>query len=206
MLKLALILTGVCYAIISKNDFHVYLIINASLLMIMLMNRRNINVVHLCALMLAVYLGEMLLFKHFIVTRSDSLSAMQVNAIIFSVHFLTDLLLFFLVVFRAPLTRSRLAARNKPYGHIFTYNAEFALTGLFMVFMAVDLLALGENFIRHLDEFGFSPETAQLLSGWNWVYYQYENIKSVLLGLTFLLVWMMTYPIGQDAYQQAPAG
>ena len=205
MFKFAFIIIGVCYAIISKNDFHVYLIINASLLMIMLMNRRNINVVHLCALMLAVCLGEVLLFEHVILTRSDTLSAMQVNTIIFSLHFLADLLLFCLVMFRAPFTRSYLAARNKAYDHVFIYNAEFALTSLFVVFMAVDLLALGENFIRHLDELGFSLETAQLFSGWNWVYYQYETIKSILLGMTFLLVWMMTYPLGQDVYQEAPA-
>ena len=203
MFKFALIIIGVCYAIISKNDFHVYLIINASLLIIMLMNRRNINVVHLCALMLAVYLGEMLLFKYFIVTRSDTLSAMAVNAIIFSVHFLVDLLLFFLVMLRAPFTRSRLAAQNKTYDHIFIYNAEFALTSLFVVFMAVDLLALGENFIRHLNELGVSPETARLFSGWNWLYYQYETIKSILLGMTFLLIWMMSYPLGQGEYQKA---
>ena len=205
MFKLALILIGVCYAIISKNHHHVYLIIDASLLLIMLTNRHNINVVHLCALMLAVYLGEMMVFERFIVTRSETLNTMWVNAIIFSVHLLVDILLFCLVVFRAPLTRSRLAAQNKPHEHVFIYNAEFALTSLFVVFMVVDLLAFAENFIRHLSEFGFSEQTAKMFSGWNWLYHHYEHIKFVLLGITFLLIWMMTYPVGQEAYRGAAA-
>ena len=205
MFKLALILIGVCYAIISKNHYHVYLIIDVSLLMIMLINRHNINVVHLCGVMLAVYLGEMMIFDHVIVTSSETLSAMWVNAIIFSAHLLVDLLLFFLVMFRAPFTRSLLAAQNKPHHHIFIYNAEFALTSLFVVFMVVDLLALGENFIRHLDELGVSLKMAQTFSGWNWIYYQYEHIKFVLLGITFLLIWSMTYPIGKEAYKKMEA-
>ncbi|WDD97875.1 hypothetical protein [Thalassomonas actiniarum] len=204
MFKFAVIIIGVCYAIFSKNHQHVYIMMDVSLLLIMLMNRHNINVVHLCAALLAVYLGEMLVFEYFIDTTSDTLSAMWVNAIIFSVHLLVDVLLFFLVVFRAPVTRCLLAAREQPYDHIFIYNAEFALSSLFVVFMAVDLLALGENFIRHLDELGFSGESARFFSGWNWLYHQYENIKFVLLGMTFLLIWMMTYPIGQDEYQKAP--
>ncbi|WDE10622.1 hypothetical protein [Thalassomonas haliotis] len=206
MFKLALIIIGVCYAIFSKNHQHVYIMMDVSLLLVMLMNRQNINVVHLCAALLAVYLGEMLVFEYFIETGSNSLSAVWVNAIIFLVHLLVDLLLFFLVVFRAPVTRRFLAARARPYDHVFIYNAEFALSSLFVVFMAVDLLALGENFIRHLDEFGFSPATAQFFSGWNWLYHQYEHIKFVLLGMTFLLIWMMTYPIGQHEYQEAKAG
>lgn len=206
MFKLALIITGVCYAIFSKNHQHVYIMMHASLLLVMLMNRHNVNVVHLCVALLAVYLGEMLVFEYFIKTSSETLSAMWVNIIIFSVHLLVDLLLFFLVMFRAPVTRSLLATRNKPYEHVFIYNAEFALSSLFVVFMAVDLLALGENFIRHLDQLGFSGESAQLFSGWNWLYHQYENIKFVLLGMTFLLIWMMTYPIGQHEYQEVKAG
>lgn len=50
-------------------------------------------------------------------------------------------------------------------------------TRLMMVFMLVDLLALGENFIRHLDEFGASAEVAGFFFGWNWLYRQYETVN-----------------------------
>ena len=204
MAKIVLILLGVCFACVTE-PFHTRILITVSLLLLMIRYKDNINVVHLCGILLAVYLVETLLFKFVIVNQSDTLSDMAVNAIIFGAHFLIDLLLFVLVSLRAPFSRSRLEAQGKPTDHVFIYNAEFALTSLFVVFMAVDLLALGENFIRHLDDLGLSAELAQTFSGWNWLYYKYEYVKSMLLGLTFLLLWTITYPVGQQAYKEAKA-
>ncbi|WDE05501.1 hypothetical protein SG34_000695 [Thalassomonas viridans] len=201
MAKLALIFLGVCYAIASKDFLHVSLIINCSLLLIMWMNRDNINVVHLCGIMLAVYALEMVIFENFIVTESETMSYLWVNAIIFGTHFLVDLLLFVLVALRAPLTRGWLESKGKSHDHVFIHNSEFALTSLFVVFMFFDLLALGENFLRHLDKLGFSGEIVTYFADWTGVYYHYETVKSALLGLTFLLIWTMATGIGQDAYK-----
>ena len=201
MVKLVLVFLAVIYSIVSQNHLHVYLIINASLLLIILMNRDNINVVHLCGALLVVYMVEMIIFHNFIVTESDTLSRMAVNTIIFSFHFVVDLVLFILVALRAPFTRGRLAAQGKPYDHVYIYNSEFGLKSLFVVFMLIDLLALVENFIRHLDEFGVSTEIAQFFSSWTIVFYSYIPVKSVLLGITFLLIWSMTTTIGKEKYQ-----
>lgn len=202
MVKLVLIFIGVCYAVASQNSLHVSVLINISLLLIMLMNRGNINVVHLCGALLAVYLVEMLVFENFIVTESEVMSSMQLNAIIFAVHLLVDLVLFILVALRAPFTRGRLAAQGKPHDHVFIYNSEFGLKGLFAVFMIVDFLALAENFIRHLDEFGLNAEIAEFFANWTIVFYSYIPVKSALLGITFLLIWSMTTDIGQDKYKK----
>ncbi|WDE11759.1 hypothetical protein [Thalassomonas haliotis] len=201
MAKLALIFLGVCYAIASKNMFHISIVIISSLLLIMWMKRDNINVVHLCGIILAVYLLEMVIFENFIITESETMSYLWINAIIFAFHFFIDLLLFVLVAIRAPLTRGWLESKGRPHDHVFIHNSEFALTSLFVVFMFFDLLALGENFLRHLDELGFSGDIAGLFADWTGIYYHYETVKSALLGLTFLLIWTMATGLGQDEYK-----
>ncbi|WDE09005.1 hypothetical protein SG34_029945 [Thalassomonas viridans] len=202
MAKLALIFLGVCYAVVSKNPLHVSIIINVSLVLIMLMNRRNINVVHLCGALLTVYIIEMLLFEFVVIIERGRMSPMWLNASIYATHFVIDLMLFILVALRAPFTRGRLAAQGKPYDHVFIYNSEFGLKSLFIVFMLVDLLALVENFIRHLDEFGLSDNIAQLFSNLTIVYYSYSPVKFVLLGITFLLIWSMTTDVGKEEYKK----
>jgi len=200
LFQLTLIFSGVIYAIVSQNHLHVSIIINISLLFIILRSRNNINVQHLCGALLIVYIIEMLLFEYVIVIERGSIPSIWHNAIIFATHLLIDLVLFFLLILRAPFTRARLEAQGKPTDHIYKYNAELALTSLMSLFMVVDLMALGENFLRHLDEFGITGSVAEFFSGWNLVYYQYENVKFVLLGMTFLLVWLMATNLGQQRY------
>ncbi|WDE05244.1 hypothetical protein SG34_028810 [Thalassomonas viridans] len=202
LFQLTLIFAGVIYAIVSQNPFHVSIIINVSLLIIMLISRDNINVVHLCTALLFVYVVEMLVFQNLIVTKSDTMSSMTVNAIIFSFNFITDLVLFFLLIFRAPITRAILESKGKDSSHIYKYNAELALISLMTLFMVVDLMALVENFLRHLDKFGITGPVAEFFADWTLVYNQYENMKFTLLGLTILLVWMMASNIGQQPYKE----
>ena len=205
MAKLILIFLGVCYAIISQNPLHISVLINISLLLIIFMNRHNVNIVHVSAALLTMFFIEMLIFENLIVTKSETMSQMWVNAIVYTTHFIIDLVLFLLLAFRAPFTRARLQAQGKPHCHVFTYNSEFALASLFIVFILVDVLALVENFIRHLDEFGLSTQVVQMFSNWTMFFYSYVPIKSVLLGITFLLIWTMATSIGQDKYQKAEA-
>jgi len=57
-----------------------------------------------------------------------------------------------------------------------------------------------ESFIRHLDELGFSSEIAEKFANWTWVYYHYGEIKSLLLGVSFVLLWSMISKVGQKKY------
>ncbi|WP_281558903.1 hypothetical protein [Thalassomonas sp. RHCl1] len=199
--KLVLILAGVLFAS-TAVPLYTDILIAGSLLLIMLQYKNNDNVRHLCGIMLTVYLLQFLLFTFVIKTNSETLSKMTVNTIIFGTHFLIDLVLYVLVSNRVHFTRDRLKAKGKPTDHVFIYRAEFALISVFALFMAVDLLALLENFIRHLDEFGVNAETAKMFSGWNWLYYQYEIFKGILLGLTFLFLWTITIGEGQKEYKK----
>lgn len=205
MVKLALLLLGVCFIGVAE-PIHTYALINLSLLLVMYMNRVNDNVVHLCSVMLLVYLVESFVFQFFMVQESDVLSDMAVNAYLFLMHFTADLILFVLITLRPALSRSWLEKQGKSSDHIFIYNTEFALTSLMLVFMLVDLLALVENATRHLTEFGVSAGTADIFSGWNWFFYNYAPVKAILLGLTFLFLWTINVPGGQDKYKAVEAG
>jgi hypothetical protein len=125
---------------------------------------------------------------------------MWMNVITYSIHFVTDLFLYVFVLFRAPLSRLILLAKNKPIDNIYMYQSEFAFMSLYVVLMLVDLSSLLESFMRHLDELGFSAEIAENFSNWTWIYYHYSDIKSVLSGLGFILLWSMISKVGQKKH------
>ncbi|WDE12334.1 hypothetical protein [Thalassomonas haliotis] len=209
MAKIVLIILGACFVGAAEAFYMRLLIVGSlllivgSLLLIAYQYRNDINIRDLCGIMLGVTLVEVVLFEFFIVTDSETMSSMAVNAIIFGAHFALDLLMFILISNRVQFTRARLEAKGKPTDDVFLYSTEFALTSIFIVFMAVDLLALLENFIRHLDEFGVSAEIAKIFSGWNWLFYQYKVVKGILLGITILFLWTITYKSGREEYKQA---
>ena len=203
MFKLILIILGVLIAVVSNNQLLISTLIIGSLLFIIIIHRANTNVFHLCFFFMAVKIVEVILFEFFIIPMlysNETISSMWINAITFSIHFITDLFLYIFVLFRAPLSRKILLAKNKPIDNIHMYQSEFAFMSLFIVLMLVDLAALLENFIRHLDELGFSPEIADKFTNWTWIYYHYADIKSILAGLSFVLLWSMISKVGQQKY------
>ncbi len=202
MFKLILIILGVLVAVISENQLLIRILIIGSLLFILLTNKNNPNIFHLCFGFMAVKIVEMIIIENILIPMysDDTLSSMRMNAIIFSLHFVTDLLFYLFVLFRAPLSRMVLLAKNKSTDNIYMYQSEFAFMSLFVVLMFIDLAALLENFIRHLDEIGFSAEIAEQFYDWTWIYYHYSDIKSSLAGISFILLWSMISSVGQKKY------
>ncbi|MFT5760740.1 MAG: hypothetical protein ACI9LM_005527 [Alteromonadaceae bacterium] len=205
MFKLILIILGVLVAVISENQLLIGSLIIGSLLFILITNRDKPNVFHLCFGFITLKILEMIIFENFIIYESNTLSSMWINAIIFSIHFITDLFFFLFVLFRAPLSRIVLLAINKPIDNIYMYQAEFAFMSLYVVLMLVDLAALLENFIRHLDQLGFSDEIAEHFTNWTWIFYHYIEIKSSLVGIFFILLWSMTSKFGQKKHTTTSA-
>jgi hypothetical protein len=202
MIKLILIILGVLIALISENHLLIFTLVIGSLLFILVNQRANANVFHLCICFITVKIIEMIVFKNIIVPMysSETMSSMWMNVITFTTHLVTDLFLYCFVLFRAPLSRAILLARNKSIDSIYMYQSEFAFLSLFFVFILIDLAAILESFIRHLDEVGFSLDIAEKFANWTWVYYHYSDIKSVLAGLSFILIWSMISKIGQQEY------
>lgn len=208
ILKLALIITIVAFAIVSRNTLLITIVFTVSTLVVMFVNRDDINIVYLCAGFIMVKAIERGIFTFAIepafseVYADETKSTIWLGAVIFTTHFIIDLILFYMVLLRAPFTRARLAASNKPINKVRIYKAEIALASLFSVFMFIDLLALVENFIRHLDDIGFNMEVAQKFSGWHWVYYHYLDLKSLLTGCAFMLLWSMSTEIAREQYHR----
>ncbi|WDE02137.1 hypothetical protein [Thalassomonas actiniarum] len=206
--KLALIIAIVTFAIVSRNTLLITIVFSVSIFAVMFINRDDINIVHLCAGFIIIKAVERAIFIFAIepgfseVYADETRSTVWLGAAMFTTHFITDLFLFYMVLLRAPFTRARLTAQNKPIDKVRLYKAEVAFASLFSVFMFIDLLALVENFIRHLNEIGFSMEVAQIFSGWNWVYYGYLDMKSMLTGCAFMLLWSMSTEISREQYHR----
>ncbi|WDE08543.1 hypothetical protein SG34_031975 [Thalassomonas viridans] len=206
--KLALIIAIVAFAMVSRNTLLIAIVFTACIFAVMFIKRDDINIVYLCAGFIIVKAIEESLFTFIIepgfseVYADETRSTVWLGAVTFATHFIIDLLLFYMVLLRAPFTRARLAAQNKPIDKVRLYKAEVAFASLFSVFMFVDLLALVENFIRHLDDIGFSTEIAQKFYGWNWVYYSYLDIKTVLTGCAFMLLWSMSTELAREQYHR----
>ncbi|WDE02546.1 hypothetical protein [Thalassomonas actiniarum] len=208
ILKLALIIAIVTFAIVSRNTLLIAIVFTVSIFTVMFVNRGDINIMYLCAGFIIVKTIEESLFSFVIepgfseVYADETKSTVWLGAAMFTIHFITDLILFYMVLLRAPFTRARLAAQNKPIDKVHMYKAEVAFASLFSVFMFIDLLALIENFIRHLDDIGFSMEVAKIFSGWNWVYYHYLDMKSILTGCAFMLLWSMSTEKAREQYHR----
>ncbi|MFT5760742.1 MAG: hypothetical protein ACI9LM_005529 [Alteromonadaceae bacterium] len=200
MFKLILLILGILIAAVSESRLLISGLLISSLVFVLVTNRDNPNIFHLFFGFITVKLLELIIFENFIIYSSDTLSSMWINTIIISIHFVTDLFLYFFVRFRAPLTRRILSAKNKSIDNVYMYQAEFGFMSLLVVFILVDLSAWLENFMRHLDELGFSAEIAEKFSHWTWVYYHYADIKGMLAGLSFILLWSMLSSAGRQKY------
>jgi len=192
----------VIIAVISENNLLISVMIICSLLSVMLTNKDNHNILHLCLGFLIVKTLDMLILGNISKSSDETISSMWVNLTIFSIHLIVDIVLFVFVLFRAPLSRLILLAKNKSVEHIFMCQSEVAFMSLFIVFMLVDLAAIIENFMRHLDEMGFAIETAETFSSWTWIFYHYSDIKSLLTGMSFILIWTMIFSAGQQKFNR----
>lgn len=64
---------------------------------------------------------------------------------------------------------------------------------VFMLYLFVDLYALGENFVRNLDKLGFPEEQVSHLWGVTHMYYNIEIYKSILIGLAGICLFASVY-------------
>lgn len=115
------------------------------------------------------------------------------NYVIFGSYFLIDLPVILLVAFRAPLSRF---IDHKRYGEFdperyCITNADLVIGKVYMIYCLINFLALAENGLRHLGDFGFDSHSAIAVWLYNharviWIYYEY--IKYPLNMLEFIAI------------------
>jgi hypothetical protein len=147
-------------------------------------NKMHINIVGLISIIMAMRVVEKLLW--WLVVDAN-------NYIIFGSYFLIDLPVILLVAFRAPLSRF---IEFKRFGEFdaqrYTItNADLVIGKVYMIYCLINLLALGENALRHLDDFGFDKSadaTVWLYNHARVIWSSYEYVKYMLNMIEFIAI------------------
>jgi len=115
----------------------------------------------------------------------------------FGTHLALDILLF-LAIFYRPIVAQLCLSKQDIAKRVHFVNADLSLMVLFLIYMIVDFLAIGENLIRNLEHIGFSEEFAKQFWSWTLIYDGYEEIKRTLNIMEFLVIWSTIKKIGSE--------
>ncbi|WP_018692539.1 hypothetical protein [Algicola sagamiensis] len=204
MIHTLFIVLGVIFAIKLDTPFVTLSTVILALLFTLIHNRQHMNIVHLCLMLVMLKVLELLLFELVIPTSSDTISTFWVNNFVYLASFALDLTVFFLLMFRTSFSRTYLIKANRPSEPIFMTNADIGLMSLYFLLMVFNLVALIENIIRHLEMVGFSEEFAKQFWDWDWVFYNYSDIKRVFLGIELFVIWSTVSGLAKERFKYAP--
>ncbi|CCQ12654.1 hypothetical protein PALB_35940 [Pseudoalteromonas luteoviolacea B = ATCC 29581] len=122
--------------------------------------------------------------------NNNIVSNFTVNTLFFSSHLATDLLLVFICRNRWTLTlkKSQILSNEDFKRSKGPSLADAPTMGLFLLFVIFDLMLLGENTLRNLEQFGVSEEFAKQFWGAQFFYNIHAETKSVLQAILFMLL------------------
>ncbi len=163
-----------------------------ALVVIMIWYRDNVNAVHICAIQLTVVTLEYSVFHFNVFALHESSLHLWKNTRIYTIHFITDTVNFIALAYRPALSRMVLRIRNRSCEDVHFTISDMTLMTICLLFIVADLLAMFENFIRNLDYLGFDEEFAKQFWDWNWVFYNYPTIKSILAGVELWAILSIT--------------
>ncbi|GEK11772.1 hypothetical protein [Pseudoalteromonas peptidolytica] len=163
------------------------------------------NIRHICILLFVTHLLGFSFFHFELFALSDESIQVWKNNRIYLIHFLTDVVMFLLIATRPILSRNWLTRKGKETKEVLMTNADMALMTVFLLFICIDLLAMAENLIRNLEYLGVNEEFAKQFWGWDWVFYNYSSIKSILLGLELAAVLSITTKMARQNFTRRKA-
>jgi hypothetical protein len=149
-------------------------------------NREHINIVGLIAIIMLMKVIELPVSMGWLLTSAS-------NYTLFGSYFLIDLPVILLVALRVPLSRF---IDYKRFGDFDKHrykitNADLVIGKTYMMYCLINLLALIENSLRHLDDFGFDGQSNVAL----WLYQNarilwdhYEYLKHILNMSEFFII------------------
>lgn len=151
-------------------------------------NRAFVNIVSLLCILLTVKLGELAILEFVKETKS--------NYLIFSSFFLVDIPAIVLIGLRVPLFRYldylRFGKEQYEPDRFVVTNADLLVGKIYITYVIINLLALAEHALRHLDDFGFPPDaqyTIYLYQNLRLIYEYYEYLKHSLNFIEFIAVF-----------------
>ncbi|MBQ4814146.1 hypothetical protein J8M20_22460 [Pseudoalteromonas luteoviolacea] len=156
--------------------------------------RSNINIAHICALLASQHIVSIIIFNFNLFPVEPDAPGVWHNARAFTIHFILDLILFFAIGLRPAISRWVKRHYDDAKQMICMTNADIALLSIFGLFMLADSLALIENFLRNLRYLGVTGTLSTYFQNWTGIYYNYELIKSFILGLEMIAVLSIIKP------------
>lgn len=111
-----------------------------------------------------------------------------------------DLAVLLLLMFKAPLLRKCEPSQNENV--YFVTRLDMLLGAIYLLHLSVNLLALAEHFLRHLDSFGLPVSnelTAYLFENARFIYHIFPYVKHILNISEFLVIWsLLSNSVVQD--------
>jgi hypothetical protein len=150
--------------------------------------RNNVNSVHVAVLLLVLISVETVIQVSEVFIPNSDIANVWKNTIIYSTYLAFDIVALFAVMFRPALSRTFMQDRKS---EIHITKAEVLLISVYVLFIIVNVLALGENFIRNLEHMGISEEVAKQFWSWDWVYYNFSTMKRFVLALQLFSILLL---------------
>ncbi|MFC3032759.1 hypothetical protein ACFOEE_09525 [Pseudoalteromonas fenneropenaei] len=166
----------------------------------------SLNIRYLLAVFISISLVEMFLFFGLKFIVVGNVARAYSNSLFYLIHLVIDLSLI-------GVLRNRQVFQLKWYGDkepkITAKILERSLIdapmyGLLIIFCFVDTAGLAENVIRNLEHFGFSEEFAKPFWSWDFVFYLYSPVKTVLMCFVVMLFFAAIYIERSKAKRAAP--
>ncbi|PCK31388.1 hypothetical protein [Pseudoalteromonas piscicida] len=184
----------IAYIQITFEEYaYIYIIVTTLIFTFFFKSQENIK--HISAGLVLVISFEFFLYSLITEILFPERPAYFVNALIFSLHFFTDLALFYYFKNRTKLSMafiSKFVPEKREF--IYMTHADILLVGIYFLFMVVDIAAFIENLIRNMDYiFGVAEDTAKPFWSWNWVYQSYPYAKAILLAAVVTVLLATVY-------------
>lgn len=168
------------------------LVLSVVLFCIAIININNINIRHICGLLITYKLAIYCLMNFYLI---DSIAILQLdsiwtNSILFGIQLITLTIMTGIMFYRPVLSRFIENKRSPVENDQVTVTfADNILVLLFKVLTIITLIVFCENIIRHLDYVGFSEEFAKNFWHWIFFYNHFEILTHVVEILCCLFIF-----------------
>lgn len=183
------IIIGTLWATFFFADHYALSLVMFILAFMFLMEKKDLNFRYLSASIISVSAIEIILISFLLKHIYEQYSGFTQGLWIYSTHLFIDLIIYYLISNRKELCL-KYFFKNTPSKHSTILDKSILdapLLGVYFLFCIVDILALGENFLRNLDKIGFSEDFSKQFWHIQLIFDYYEIIKYCLLSLSTLI-------------------
>ncbi|MBQ4878185.1 hypothetical protein J8M21_13305 [Pseudoalteromonas luteoviolacea] len=189
---LVITVAAIAFTAIQYADADAYVLSILSLTaVVMLIKRNNINVVHICSIVLITALLEYCIIL--LTSHQKDIPTIYWGSFIFGIQILICYVAIKILILRTYLSRKLLTFTNsEKFNEVHMTHAEGILAGLYRIITLVLWLALIENLLRHLEQLGISKNITNIFQDLTLVYDNYEifiyPLRAIICGVVLSLL------------------